>query len=320
VAAASAPNTSVSLFDRLQRDVGRGGAVAVVPSPDGVVAVSLHGAPNQVIVKGATLWLQVDDRARVIWFQRPTASGSDLWLLDLTQPAPQAEHVATGFDKDDRITIEYDESTPGGLETVLPPEAVANTHIEVHLNRQRPSVKLWQGEYDGIFEDQGAANRRAFRRVHLLPAILPRLRELSQRAGRPLWLKSPGEDDERPRIASVEQRYCEEQDLCGKQEPLGKTRFMRVLVQHSCGDMCHVAWQLYDPSTQEFIDFTNGNRSPHPVYEGDQSSATDLTNVWVATSGEAFVWEGRVYKIAGGLIFSGKGIDGGWLGGQYHVD
>jgi len=52
--------------ESLQRDVGRGGAVAIVPSPDGILAVSLRGAPNEVLVEGAALWLLVDDRARVM--------------------------------------------------------------------------------------------------------------------------------------------------------------------------------------------------------------------------------------------------------------
>jgi hypothetical protein len=314
----------LSLFDRLVREVGRGGPVAVVPSPEGVVAASLRGAPNQVIVKGKSSWLQVDDRARVIWFLRATDdghNGADLWLLDLSASAPVPERVATGFGDEDRIAIRYDESTPGGVAEVLPPEAENNTYVRLSLNEKQPALSLSQGGYDEIFEEQGENNREAFKDVKLVPAIVPRLRELSRRTLHPLSLQPPGDAEvgQRPHIAAVDTSKCEDPEVCGKQQPLGTSLFVRVIVLHECGDFCHVIWQLYDATTKEFIDYETGKRTPSPI-KIDYEHVSDLRNVWVSATSDAFVTEGEVYKIGGGLVFKGKGFDGGWLGGQYHLD
>jgi len=122
------------------------------------------------------------------------------------------------------------------------------------------------------------------------------------------------------RLKSVPDDNCESAEMCGNAHRMGKTRFLAVLVEHSCGDACHTSWQLYDSRTKEFIDAADPKRrSRKPLTEED---VTTVGDGWLAPGGEGFVLRGTLYNFVHGRVAGSPktlGDGGGWLGLQWHV-
>lgn len=93
----------------------------------------------------------------------------------------------------------------------------------------------------------------------------------------------------------------------------------RVLVEHLCGEACHVRWQLYDPTTKEFFDYASGQRSRKPI---DEKGVGNMSDAWIPKSGEAFLLGGQIWTFGGAAVFKDgqKSGGGGWIGGQWYVN
>ncbi len=172
-----------------------------------------------------------------------------------------------------------------------------------------------KGIYDMIFEEQGATAKRAAKKAHLTIEGNAILAALPDRAnGRHVAAKIP--PPSRKRVKNVDARRCEEASICGEAEAFGASPYLRVAVSHICGDACHVEYQLYDPRTAEFFDYSQpGRRSPRPL---DQSP--DLEDVWVAPDGSAFVMQGALYGFDGLKVVGGENTGGGWLDTPAHLN
>ena len=304
-----------SLFETLIREIGAGGPVAIAPAKEGAIAVSLDGSRKRTLVPAPVNWVFVDNRSLVLWFQRGAGARSELWLLDLTLANPSPEVALKGLPADEVIALGH--ANPGrAIDVVKPGYCEYDGCTQVLLHPTRPSTQFIQGRYDAIFEDQGFAHERIVAKVQIVAA--PRLRELALRGKDAALLlpitSSSGHDS----IAAVpvSEAHCEDPDQCGTTEPLPGTDLLRVIVQHDCGDACHVLWQMYDPKSKQFIDFKTGRRSAKPIYGGKPGNMSDA---FFSRDGAGFIVRGDVYRIDGRKVSTGQGRGGGWLGGQRHV-
>jgi hypothetical protein len=251
-----------------------------------------------------------------VWFRRTSGARSELLLLDLTQSSPKPELIVSGLPEFELVAIGYEGATNADTEIVVPAMSEYDGHVELLLGRTAPSMTFKSGQYDSIFEEQGQKHAEAASRATLVETAVPRLKELASRGfDRRLVLRSSS-SSKPAKISVVSAKRCEQQDLCGNAEAIAGTPFLRVLVEHSCGDACHVRWQLYDPETQEFIDFKSQRRSRQPL---DGRDVGDLRDAFVSHGGEGFIIDGTVYRFDGSRTFAGEGKGGGWLGGQWHV-
>ena len=304
-----------SLFDSLLRELGATGPVAIVPASEGVTAVSLNDGHRRVLVPGPVRWVFVDDRSRVVWFQRDVDRFSELWALDLTQTAPEPERIVTQLPQGEALAVGYVGVAPETDDIVRSVVSEYDGLCEVWLHVTQPATKFVDGFYDHIFE-RVEKHRRAVAKATIEVGAAPRLQELAVRGrGRRLLVRAPAPAPQ-AKISAVAANGCEQPDLCGMAEAIPGTRLQRVLIKHGCGDACHVWWQLYDPDTREFIDFRTQRRSAKPIAIGQDSS---LGEAYISRNGQGFVIDGDVFRTAGGQVFDGAGFGGGWLDGQSHV-
>ena len=300
-----------SLGTDLVASIGNGGSVAILPRKDGIWAVSADGARQKVIATNRATWLLVDNRADAIWFGR---KGGGLWLIDLTaKPGSPPEEIA-GFKGDEAVVVAYGPSHEDCLKVL---RTEYDAHLVLDLSVTPPTLAYESGIYDDVFEKQGRAHARRLARIQWAPQAQERLVALAARGkGRPLLAPNPRPV---PRLKSVSDETCESAEMCGNASRMGKTRFLAVLVEHSCGDACHTTWQLYDSRTKEFMDAADPKRrSRKPLTDED---VTDVDDAWTAPGGEGFVVRGSLYNFERGQVgkIRASGDGGGWLGLQWHL-
>jgi hypothetical protein len=316
-ATASAVRRTASLRERLSQELGADRPVAVVAAESGVVAVGLDGRTRHV-VRAPVVWVFVDDRAGVLWYEAHGSDGFELWLLDWSLPTAVPERVAKGLG-----TKEPEEVAIAYAETRYSPEEVT-THASDYDGYLRVLVTaagpLWSyepGLYDSIFERTDEARASRLAPLSFVATAPARLRELNERGRGKHLLLGPLPLPERHPLTAVAPERCWDRELCGRAQALPGTRFLRVIVAHECGDACHVRYQLFDSRTREFFDLASGARSAHPIDEGKPESVADA---WIAAKGEGFVIDAAVYDHDAKLLFQGSGRGGGWLGGQWHLN
>jgi len=133
--------------------------------------------------------------------------------------------------------------------------------------------------------------------------------------GRPLFLPQP---EKLPRIQAVPGAGCEDEDLCGGARRLGKTKFLAVVTNHSCGDACHIVCQLYDGERKVFVDPGKPARRSTTVFPAE--GVISIQDAFVPASGEGLIVNGVLYHLGRGQVAGadGAGQGGGWLGPVWH--
>src|SRR5579862_8028451 len=102
----AAPPANETLGAQLERVVGQGRSVAIVPGTVGLRAISSDGARQRLLVPGPTSWAVVDPRAEVVWF----GSGDETQIraIDLEARAadpPAVETVVTGLPDSNSVSM-----------------------------------------------------------------------------------------------------------------------------------------------------------------------------------------------------------------------
>jgi hypothetical protein len=301
-----------SLGAELSLEVGQGQSVAVLPSDNGLIAVSADGRRERQLAAGEVKDVLVDDRAGVVWFARAGA----LWMLDLELPRAQPELVARNVG-DGLLSIVY---STGVLEGLRHKDSAYSGALALVLTASPPAFRYDSGIYDSIFEEQGARNAKRAENARWEAGMQDRLLSIAARcAGRRLFVPelSAGQ-----RIAQVPAHACEDVDLCGLASPVGATPFLYVIVGHECGDACHVLRQLYDTRTREFFDARQPKRRGfEPMQAGGFGDLEATDDLWVAPRGEGFISNGVLYDFERGVLRGAKSLrGGGWIGSQWYVE
>jgi hypothetical protein len=308
LASADAGVAVTPLAAQLARDVGAGQAVAILPTSDGLLAISADGSRRRQLAPGPIKWALVDDRAQAIWFGR----AGELWMIDLLGGAATPERLAR-YRGDEPITVVYGQDRSEQLRLMV---SEYDSHLNLELTA-RPSLEFEAGIYDDEMEEQGRQVRRRLSSVTWDKGARERVKSLATRArGRSLFLPDPPEP---PHVTAVPRAGCEQADLCGSAKRLGKTRFFSVITRHSCGDACHLVCELYDSESHLFVDPAKPSRRRKNAFLRDE--ATSLQDAFIPSSGEGVVVNGALYHFNGGLVAGAKdaALGGGWLGAAWHL-
>lgn len=314
-AAAQAPKAApATLAARLQAEVGAGAPVAVVPSPQGLLALSADGARRRVLAPGEVPQALVDERSRALWFTVRQAKAQELWVIDLDGPESTPVRVATGL-SGQAFAIDYPKQVSKRPEALRVKAGSYDGSLSLVMSARRPSLQRQSGVYEEIFDDVKAEHATSDRKARLTKegaALVARLTERGKDGS--FWLPPP--PGKARRVTAVPERRCEQADLCGEAKALPRTRFLRVLVSHSCGDACHVDFQLYDSKAREFVDPATRKRSRAPLEE----SSFPLDDITLAADGSAVVRGGAIQRFDGKPVTAGEGLGGGWLGGSWYLE
>lgn len=289
----------------LARELGKGGAVAIVPSSKGLLAVGVATLESRVLVPGPVAWTLVDPRAEVIWFGRGNKTGSDILLVDLRGDSARAEVIVSGLPANEPVAVQHGDdyrsfSPPGTTNTIL------------RFAAERVDVVANGGAADDYDPSVSAEHAKAVGRARV---ATKRLAELAARtSARPAARAEPAPIRH---VVKLDKKVCnaEENEACGGADELTGTPFWVVTVAASCGDLCWFAYQLYDPAKGEFFDpFKPRLRSKQPL-----PKAPSVEGATISLDGSAMVIDGRLLRLADGKTAGDKGLGGGFLGGDRQV-
>jgi len=300
---------------------------AVVVTNEGIVALDETGKQLRLIAPQTDVgWCRIDPRGRVLWFQH--GEGGTLSLFDLDSDAPPVtvlEHAP------ETIVIAY----PDGELFRPRPHEFANA-VVVHMG-PRPRMEAALGcDGDmahacfGDVEDLEAARATRLNELRKqlagesFPArLLTALGQCSRVYERPGDYVQPGSSIHGPkleRVSAVPREACREiPEDCGTAIVLPGTRYWRVVVGDSRGDVFHETHQLYDPERAEFFDPRDPKaRSPQPLATGAEGEA--FVPTWVSPSGELGLGSNALVRLDGGTLTSGFGLACGFWGGGWELD
>lgn len=299
---------AASLGAALEREVGAGVPVAIVPTPAGLLAVSADGARQRVLVPGPIRWATVDNRAGVVWFGTPDASTIEVLDLESAAVSPAIATVVTNLPAETDagpplISIRYplegkDATAAQDLDIGSP----INPHVALVMSAE-PTL-IGDGGILDIWEQDAEFDARVAQAKLPGAAVIQAL--ATRGKGRPLMIPRLAEDR---RVELDDLSQCEDSEECGRAEVLTPTVW-RVVTSYSCGDACHLGWQLYDAERGALI-------------EGDWAQM--ISDAWLAPDGSAFVTGGRVFRFDGGPLAATPAtedstvVGGGWLGGGSYL-
>ncbi|MCB9564253.1 MAG: hypothetical protein H6709_20390 [Kofleriaceae bacterium] len=271
-----------------------GAPVAILPSAQGLIAVSADGARREVLAPPPVSWALVDDRAQVIWF----GNAGTIWLLDTTVAAPTPEQIVTGL-PDEVISGEP------GVSIYYPGDDTLSIGHPAYYR-----IVIAMGDEPVLEGDSGAWTDDeefgpAVAAVPLSAEVKARLAALWKRgAGRAIALPSPAEITER--VAVDPEAPCEDEDMCGQASAIPGTSLWRVVMSYSCGDGCYIEYGIYDPASHAFV--------------ADDPWQDRVQQAWVSPDGHALISGGALVRRDGaGVVVDGDGAGGGWLGGGYYI-
>ncbi|HVV86874.1 MAG TPA: hypothetical protein VHE35_27740 [Kofleriaceae bacterium] len=298
----------LSLGGQLVRDVGAGAAVAIVPGPDGLRAISADGARQKVLVPGPVPWALVDNRGDVVWYGTGDAAAIQVLDLESSATTPMTKTVVTGLPTDTdagapMVTIAY--PIPGD-DHGMSEELTAGHPITPHIVLTVSDAPSLSGS-GGILElwDQQEQWEAAVEQGQIADG--PLLAKIAARAkGRSL---GAAPSTAQHRVELQDTSNCEDSDTCGTAEEV-TPKLWRVATSYSCGDGCYTEWQLYDPAAKQFV---------------DTDWAKLIEDAWIAPDASAFVTAGRIIRFDSGPVAAtpavddGAAVGGGWLGGGTYI-
>ncbi len=313
--------------ERLTQELGQGGAVAVLPWPTGLMAMSADGVRRETLVDGPVGWAAVDHDAQIIWFGRhiarpegevakdlPEGDLQELMALDLLANKAEPRRLATNLPRDVRFAVRYEDAREGRRNPVMYLGRRLADGIDLVLDPENPRLESSEGVYTelGLTAGPGVPERRSG-----FPAETV------------AWLKGvvsrPTPDFERPACAvaaseipeTIKVPGCTDSEYCGQVKRFEGTALWQVVAEVSCGDTCHFETNLYDPVAKVWVSRT-GVRQDKPFGEAESLHAT-----WVGPDCRGFVMDGVLWRLDGaptrpegaGPVWKARG--GGWLGGHF---
>lgn len=270
---------------------------------------------HRELVPGAVSWCEVDARAGVVWF----ADGERLATFDFTDR--RVHPVIRGdFTRIEPI-VAYADDRLGG-----------NDLIDLRVGAKlamtaRPSISVEMGcDGDAAYycyesdlttpQPDVAADQAAVKAMTLVdPGYVAAL--VARGANRPLWTLAVA-GREPPRRPSVDQAACQEDPgSCGQADEVPGTALWLVTVANARGDFYHVARQLWDPVTGEYLRIADGRllRERVPTTAPDQWN--DHAGMRVSETG-VIAERGTVFD-ARSVRFHGEQLDRacGWASGGW---
>lgn len=325
------PSGPGTLNDRLTAAFGADKPIAILPWLEGLIAVSADGARAHLLVPGPMTWALVDERARVIWFGRAGERAkpddldvtTEIWALDLLAEGLEPRRIARGFGGGLEIAITY---PPVGDSKRPDRVGFGRGHgpsVTIVVDAKRPRLEGEGGVYVDMEIADGRDHMKAIKRAQPDAATRAFLKTLAERGeGRTLEPPRP-EHAALPERVPVPTDACQDDEACGVPQAFTGTPYWLVTVEHSCGDACFVAQNLYDPRTRVWLDPNQpGTTSDKPLGE-----AANVGQAFVARDGSAFVMEATLFAMGRPPLAPLIPEDspfipraGGWLGGGWYVD
>jgi hypothetical protein len=290
------PPAPTALRDSL---LARGKAPIYFTYGEAGVAAS-DGTWSASLVEGAVEGAALDAAQDLVWLVR----GGRLEVLDLREAEPKPVPIV------ERWYIHTDgyASHPTIEVTGVSTASTDNTYAGVYPSltwAAKPKIVTAEGAYGGIWEDQDAAAKKAIRKAKIVGG-----KWLKEQQARKARTAPARPEPKKPANVTLPEGMgnCEDQELCGDAQPFGRTGWLLVVVEHTCGDACHTACVLFDPKTKRFA-------SPAaPATWGKSAESGSCLGYVFDDSGTRYL-AGDQACTAKGCSSVGKGAGFGWLGG-----
>ena len=301
----------ISLEKRLINEIGDGTQpVAVLPSPHGLLVTSADNKRWKLLTSEKVPWVLVDHRAKVIWFG--VAKQGGVWVADLLAPELKPVKVLSHTSVKGPIAVLYPKNTTNEGELLNSLNYHYGSVVEVIMDSKAIKVTRTMDILAEIFSTKG---RPVYKYLDVPTADKQFLLSFAKRAEqRQLQLAPIASIPSSKKLKQIP--HCGDKKLCGEGEQIPQTTLWRVLVKHSCGDMCYNFFQAYDPKEEEFFDPVSQEHSKTPF----RASFLNLQDIWLARNGKAFIKDGKIYHWDGRVISVGDGKGGGWLEGQWYLE
>lgn len=294
--------------------------VAVLPSAQGIFITSIDRKKTIKIVEGKVDWLLVDHLAKVIWYRLENEKG--IWILDLLASEVISKHLLTSLQIEE-FGIIYPEFKKDGKSIKQKIIHTNNYYLgnSFDLEMDLGQIKLKKNKdlYFLIIEEK--KQRSTF--LKLSEQDSHTLAFYAQRAFNNRQVENSTESTlQKGQLKFIKWgKNCDDSELCGTTEQIPGQPYLRVLTEHSCGDMCYTSYQAYDPRTSQFFDLLSSQKSKNPL-----KKFVDLQNIWISLDGFAFIKDGNIFfwnpvEKNIGLTYKQSGPrGGGWLKGQHYLE
>jgi hypothetical protein len=312
------------LFDRIGRTIGQGLPVAIVPTIEGLAAVSADGSRWTLLHKGIVPWAVVDERARVIWFGQAIDTGEDgdervsVHALDLLAPTIAPARISAKLPADSVFVVSHPKRGPEGRDEQVWSTIGRGAITTLVVDAKRPRLEASGGIYMEIGLIDAKAHRAAVKAGALDKDATSFVKLVAERSGeRSNALARPAAPALPERI-EVPTSGCEDAEQCGTWQAWPKQPWVAVVIEHACGDACSTRMALWHVEQKAFLALGGGTGGAQP--SADESFAYPV----IAADGSAWVEAGELMRpgakrwtwpVPEGVFFAPWG--GGWLGGQY---
>jgi hypothetical protein len=193
----------------------------------------------------------VDKKQDLIWFE----SKGTLEVIDLRDPARAPVVIATKLPTDG-FQIQ------GVSETSFQSDYIG-VYIRFDFGK-KPSATAEEGLYYEVDEDGNAKIKKKAKKI----SIVGKKWIAAQQGRKANTLPADRADPPHVTIPQSFLDQCEEADVCGTTAWVGGSPYQTLVVNHSCGDACHVACVLYDPAKKTYAS---------PLADGGWGPLTDKT-------------------------------------------
>jgi hypothetical protein len=277
------PPVAGSVREAVARALGEG-TVVVTSEHAGLVAINVRTGARFTLAPGVTGEVLADPRSNALWIDapdEPDRAKQALLLLDLEKPLGPKNPMPIYRGKFYKAALVFSE----------PRETLSFT---LRGNDVDLTVNLADGKIRGNF---GTSSPEA-------AAILV---ELGLRRRGPALLPFPKKKLPRLKVP------CEPCHGCGRATELPGSSGWWVVTVNASGDVEHVALELYDPKSKEFVSSQGFKRSKTPF--GDVKDT--INESWICRPGDTFIdFSGHEVTPIRGKAFDRKDravcLDGAW--------
>lgn len=318
------PGGEDSLFDRVARVVGQGLPVAIIPTIEGLAAVSADGERWTLLHKGRVPWAVVDERARVIWFGQSLAPdrGGDDWVavyaLDLFASNLAPTRVSARLPGDSVFVVSHPGRGPEGRDEKLWSAIGRGAITTLVVDTRRPRLEASGGVYMELGLIDAGPHRAAVKAGALDKEAVAFVRGLAKRSGERSNRRPLSVAPELPERLEVPSSGCELPEQCGTWSPWPNPSWVAVVVEHACGDSCLTRMALWNVEKRALVEWGDGAGAARPGLDGRFESPIIAPDGSAWTEGGLLMRPGSkpwTWPVPDGEAFAPWG--GGWLGGQY---